>query len=555
MTFERGYQIFVRTAFIAGIAIIIVFLPFSKYILSIGMWTVTGAWILERMNLNKFLTFFCTGSLAKKILLGFPYILQLWFVSIGKGFKLFFRNKPAMILASVYVLHILGLIVTSDFGYAVKDLRTKIPILILPLIFSTLKTFTRADFYRFIGIFVINLLIVTLANTWRLINFDFIDIRDISVHISHIILALMISMALFFMGYFLFRRRGISIWMKFGTVLLMAWFLLYLVLSKSFTGLGVFFLTLIIMLIIYTFRSKSIWLKTGCILSILIVIMVGGLYLKSVVTDYYRVEPVDLTTLDSVNARGSPYTHYLENLQTENGHYVWIYIQWWELGDSWSKRSEIPIDSTDLKGQQIKFTLIRYLASKGLRKDADGVKQLTEKDVEAVEKGIANVVNLNLFSLRGRIYELLMGYENYMTTGDPTGSSLMQRLEFWKASWGIICDNWIIGVGTGDMNEVFKQQYEKMNTKLAPHQRWRSHNQFMSILIGFGVFGLIWFIFSLIYPAWVRQGFHDYFFLVFFIIGTLSLLTEDTLESQAGVSFFYFFYAFLLFGRRDQDAL
>ncbi len=555
MTFEKGYQIFVRTAYIVGIAIIIVFLPFSKYILSIGMWTVTGAWVLERMNLTKFLNFFCTGSLAKKIMLGFPYTLVLWFVSIGKGFKLFFRNKPAMILASVYLLHILGLFFTSDFEYAFKDLRTKAPILILPLYFSTLKAFNRGDFYRFIFIFIINLVIVTLANTWKLVNFEFIDIRDISVHISHIILGLMISMALFFLGYFLIRGRRISVWLKSGALLLIAWFLLYLVISKSFTGLGVFFLTLIILLIIYTFRSRNIWLKTGCILSVLIVIAGGGLYLKSVVTDYYRVEPVDLTTLDSVNVQGNPYTHITENKQTENGHYVWIYIQWWELGESWNKRSEIPFDSTDLKGQEIKYTLIRYMTSKGLRKDANGVKQLTEKDVKAVEKGIANVVNLNQLSLRGRIYELLMGYENYLATGNPTGSSSMQRFEFWKASWGIICDNWLIGVGTGDMNDTFEQQYEKMQTKLSPDQRWRSHNQFMSILIGFGMIGLIWFLFSLIYPAYRKHGFHDYFFLVFFIIAMLSLLTEDTLESQAGVSFFYFFYAFLLFGRRDQDAL
>ena len=94
-----------------------------------------------------------------------------------------------------------------------------------------------------------------------------------------------------------------------------------------------------------------------------------------------------------------------------------------------------------------------------------------------------------------------------------------------------------------------------MQTKLSPEQQWRSHNQFLSILIGFGAIGLIWFLFSLIYPAWVKRGFHDYFFLVFFIVAMLSLLTDDTLESQAGVSFFYFFFAFLLFGRRDQDAL
>jgi len=84
MTFERGYQIFVRTAYIAGIAIIIVFLPFSKYILSIGVWTVTGAWILERVNLTRFLDFFRKGSLFRSIALGFPFSLMLMFESTEK---------------------------------------------------------------------------------------------------------------------------------------------------------------------------------------------------------------------------------------------------------------------------------------------------------------------------------------------------------------------------------------------------------------------------------------------------------------------------------------
>ena len=92
MTFERGYRVFVRTAYIAGIAIIIIFLPFSKYILSIGMWTITGAWILERMNLTRFLGFFTKGSLVKKIILGFPYVLMLWFESIGSSTS---KIKPA----------------------------------------------------------------------------------------------------------------------------------------------------------------------------------------------------------------------------------------------------------------------------------------------------------------------------------------------------------------------------------------------------------------------------------------------------------------------------
>jgi len=555
MTFERGYQIFVRTAYIVGIAIIIVFLPFSKYILSIGMWTVTGAWILERVNLTKFLGFFEKGSLFRKITLVFPYTLMLWFESIGRGFKLFYRNKPAMILASVYLLHILGLFVTSDFGYAIKDLRTKAPMLILPLYFATSKAFGQSDFYRFLMIFVLNLVVVTLANTWKLFNFDFIDIRDISGHISHIILGLMISMALFIAGYFLIRKKRMPIWIKSSAFVVIIWFLIYLVISRSFTGLSVFVITLLILLIIYTFRSRSLWLKAGCILSIVILVGSGSLYIKSVVLDYYRVESVDFSTLEAISPKGNPYVHNLANKQTENGHYLWIYIQWDELREEWSKRSKIHFDSTDLKGQQVKFTLIRYLSSKGCRKDAGGIEQLTGKDIEAIERGTADVVNLNRLSLKGRIYELLMGYESYLETGDPTGSSLMQRLEFWKASWGIISEFWITGVGTGDMNHAFMEQYEKMNTKLATEQWWRSHNQYLSILIGFGIIGLIWFLFSLIYPAWIKRGFGDYFFLTFFIIAMLSMLTEDTLESQAGVSFFYFFFTFFLFGRREQDPL
>ena len=197
MTFERGYQLFVRTAYIAGIGIILIFLPFSKYILSIGIWTVTGAWILERIVLPRFLRFFCQGSLARRIVLGFPYVLMLMGESIVRGFRDFFKNKPAMVLASLYLVHVLGLIFTSDFGYALKDLRTKIPMMVLPIYLSTSKPFGKGDFYRFLVVFILNLVVVTLANSWKLLNFEYIDIRDISAHVSHIILGLMISIALF----------------------------------------------------------------------------------------------------------------------------------------------------------------------------------------------------------------------------------------------------------------------------------------------------------------------------------------------------------------------
>jgi hypothetical protein len=273
------------------------------------------------------------------------------------------------------------------------------------------------------------------------------------------------------------------------------------------------------------------------------------------VKDYYKVNPVDFSKLEKVSPLGHPYLHNLVDRQTENGNYLYIYIQFDELREAWSKRSSIPFDGRDKRNQLIPNTLIRYLTSRGLRKDAGGMSQLSDTEIREIEKGTANVVFTWKFSIRGQVYEFLWGIDEYRKSGDPTGSSLMQRFEFWKASAGIIKENWVTGVGTGDMNEAFQQQYDKMKSKLAPDQRWRSHNQFLSVFVGFGVLGLVWFLFSILYPPLALGKFRDYFFLVFFIIAMLSMIPEDTIESQLGVTFFALFYSLFLFGKKEEDKI
>jgi hypothetical protein len=254
-------------------------------------------------------------------------------------------------------------------------------------------------------------------------------------------------------------------------------------------------------------------------------------------------------------SRGNPYVHDYYSLETENGNMLWLYVQWDEMRSAWSKRSKIPLDSLNKKNQPLAFTVVRYLTSKGWRKDADAIDRLTPAEVDAIEKGTANYIFLEEFSVRGRIYEFLWGYDNYRKTGNPTGSTLMQRLEFWKASVGIIHDNWLTGVGTGDMNLAFSAQYEKMHTKLSPDQRWRSHNQFLSIFIGFGIFGFLWFLWAILYPPVMMRRFDDYFFLAFMVISLLSMLMGDTIESQTGVSFFAIFYTLFLFARKGKETI
>jgi len=552
---EKFSRQFIRWNYIFGLALMIASLPHSKFVMSVSQFWLASVFAVDRIDIRKIEEFILHRARWKAILFLLPYFIYQLLNSIAKGFKNFFTNKPAMIFSSIFLLHIAGLFFTTDYDYAWKDLRTKLPIILLPLFISTSQSFRKRDFYGFIMLFIASVLVRTFINSGNLVQENFIDIRNISKSISHIIVSLLISFSFFSLLYFLFLKRTFPLGLKilFGIVLI--WLSVYLVISKSVTGLVVISLTILIMLIVLIFRSRTKWIKVSLLGFFLVLITTFIVYFLGVRKDYYHVNKVDFSKLDSVTPRGNRYTHYIHHTETENGNYIWIYLQWDELRATWNKRSKFRYDSLDERHQRISNTLVRFLASKGYRKDADGVMKLTDEEVHEIEKGTANMVFSQTFSIRGRIYELLWGYDEYRKSGDPTGSSVMQRLEFWKASWGLIQQNWLTGVGTGDMNDAFQQQYTRMHTKLAPDQRWRSHNQFLSIFVGFGIFGLFWFLFAVFYPPIVLGKFSDYFFLIFIIIAIISMIPEDTIESQAGVTFFAFFYTFLLFGRKEDDPI
>jgi len=552
---ENFIKQFIRYNYFFGLILILAFLPFSKFMISMGQWWLTGAWVLERLDIRKIQGFYKNNPGTRFYLLIVPYFFMLLFEGIGKGFREFFNNRPAMIFASIFIIHVAGLLFTTDFQYALKDLRTKIPLFILPIFLSTSEAIKRKTFYYLMILFVLSLFIVTLFNTWKVINHDYIDIRDIAHHVGHIVFGLLISISIFTTGYLILKKKTFPVVIKFLLLLILIWFMMYLVITKSITGFAITILTLLFLLPILIFRRKNKWLKTGLVILILVVTSGIFLYMQKAIRDFYRADPVNYQKLETITSRGNPYEHDPFHKQTENGHYIWLYVQWDELRESWNERSKIQFDSNDLKGQPIKFTLVRFLTSKGERKDADAVQKLSGEEIHAIETGTANILYMKKFSIRGRIYEFLMGYENYKLSGNPTGSTIMQRLEFWKASLELIKKNWLYGVGTGDMNIAFQQQYETMHSKLSPDQRWRSHNQFMSVCVGFGIFGLIWFLFAIFYPAFATKRFDDYFFLIFLIIALISMLTDDTIESQMGVTFFAFFYCFFLFARKEKESI
>jgi O-antigen ligase len=178
---------------------------------------------------------------------------------------------------------------------------------------------------------------------------------------------------------------------------------------------------------------------------------------------------------------------------------------------------------------------------------------LSSTEIKAIECGVPNVNYQNISGLQSRVLQTFWEIDMYKSTGDANGHSLTQRFEYWIASWNIIKNNLLFGVGTGDLEQELFKQYDQMNSKLSIEYRLHPHNQFLSIMLCFGVIGLIWFLYSLFYPMFAYKKYSDYLYVAFIVIAVCSFFTEDTLETQAGVTFYAFLNSFLLFVDRDKQ--
>jgi hypothetical protein len=329
------------------------------------------------------------------------------------------------------------------------------------------------------------------------------------------------------------------------------WLMAFLYILQAFTGIVVFMSTLFILMMYYAPRQPRRWLRIALIITALLLPTAFAAYVWDVTRSLRQDRGVDYSKLERYSAGGEYYHHDTLNRQTINGYPIWIYLAEKELEQAWNRRSEIAYDSIDREGNQLRDILIRYLTSRGLRKDAEGLSYLSDEEVDMIEEGTANRLCSQVNVIKARICEILWEYENYKWTGNPSGHSVLMRWEYWKTGWRIAKHNPVLGIGSGDIQDAFQQEYDRIQSPLSPEWRLRSHNQYLSIWIAFGIPGLMLFLFALFYPAKRCRAVFPLLFYAFFIIVCLSMITEDTLETQAGATFVAFFFAFLLWGSRE----
>lgn len=460
------------------------------------------------------------------------------------------KDKAVAIILLFYALHLIGYFYSEDKVYAFKEIRILIPLALLTLVLGSKSFKIKAHHLKLVlYFFVASVFVSSMICYYHYLFSPYTDIRNISVLISHIRFGTMLAIAELILLYLIFfNTYNWNIRIVF--ILLFVWFAYYMIISESMSGIMQFLVTMLLFSIIILAKLKSLFIKVLSLLVILSLISIGTITIIRIYHNVTHAKPIDLDKLATHTKLGNKYIHQKNLKDTENGYLVWINISHQELENAWRKRSSISYNGEDRQGHILRYTLIRYLASKGLTKDAEGLSKLNEQDIKAVEDGIPNYIYLKKSGFYRRLHISVWELHHYINNKRFEGASLAMRLKYWEIGIQIIKKNPIFGHGTGDI----RPEYEKIYKNLNISKQWQrfSHNQFIYITITLGLTGLLLFLTSLVFPLYYFKKQNDFLYITIFSVLVLSFFTEDTLTSQAGVSLFAFFNSLLLFNRFEE---
>lgn len=463
--------------------------------------------------------------------------LLLWadFRSYWKALK---QNKLVWGLWAYILAEWLSLLWSHDWNYALHDFNTKLPLYAISLALIAKPVKEKKHLYLIALTFLASLLLTSVLNVGSYLhwwgNHHYDDIRGMSLFCSHIRYALMIVMGIVLcIGWIRMQLR--FSWIAF---LLIGWWLWYTWYSQIISGYSSLFIVLVAGMIFLVRMLPSRKFRITLAITSILGLIAGTWWLVA----FFQPETmkISLKNPDKYTANGNWYRTDTVHVILENGYPVVAFISEVELEKSWNKVSDLDYRTgRDAKDQPLYLTLWRYMSSKGLRKDSLGFCSMSQEDIQYVEEGLASI-KLTEGGFMARLYGLKHQMEH---PENPNGHSLLQRLQYWKAARSILSENWLFGVGSGDLDDAFRQYYATHTTHLKPELQLRAHNQYLTSWLSSGVIGLLtfllWWISAVVF-AWRKRLF---VFFAFAGIAMGSFLVEDTLETQMGVTFVALFYA------------
>jgi O-antigen ligase len=130
-----------------------------------------------------------------------------------------------------------------------------------------------------------------------------------------------------------------------------------------------------------------------------------------------------------------------------------------------------------------------------------------------------------------------------------------ERIMIWWYSFEITNENFLFGVGTGDVKDALLDKYKEKEMQNALSLELNAHSQYLQMLIALGSLGLTILLLNLIIPGLYAIERKHYLYFIFLLLIGFNFLFESMLETQAGVVFYAFFNAYLFAIKKDPASL
>lgn len=446
------------------------------------------------------------------------------------------ESRLLQAFVGLFLLMFVGMLWTADTRAGWGTMQVLLPLLCVPMVLLTTKPLVGDARKVVLLIYTTAVFVVSVVGLVRWLTMPGLPHRDIVPNISHIRFALNCCVVVYLSVGVMLKGATLQRWIA---VALMLWMLAFMVIIHSYTGIIVLAIVSLVMLLTRWRRWPLIALW---------VMLVGGAIgvVGYEVKNYYHMAPLAERPLQEVTVNGRPYEHAQDGI-IENGNYINNYVCDEELRAEWNCRSALDYDGLASSGYSVKSTLIRYLNGLGLTKDSVGVAALTNAQVVAVENGVANPVYEGGNVFRKMVYTMLMEREFYVHTHAVAGFTMLQRFEMWRAATHVISEHPWFGVGTGDVVGAMDEYLTAGDSELAGH-RMNCHSQYLGIMAALGIvgFAVVLFLFlRAVFPLRkFRHAMSGTLMFPWLLTVLISMLTEDTLATLAGILFCTFFLAF-----------
>ena len=430
------------------------------------------------------------------------------------------KKYPSLTKSKYFILLLLSILVSAAFHFdsaVFNEVKTILPFCIAPFFFSTPNSFTTNETKLIWNALVVGVVVSLIASiAYGLIHYPLADPRKASFLISHIRLSILASVLFFhtlsdkqFHRLVPFVLLTLSLFFLYITATIsgLLFFLIggitYLILLKKFRFLFVLFIPPIVVLI-YLFPF------------------------------YYQPSPKP-TCYSNETLEGETYAINNSPCYSENGFLTYSCLAEEELKESWNQRTGINIEGVDDRNQPLKHTIIRYLTSKGLSKDASGVFALNDQDIQNIKSGNTNYLEVSWNALEKRAYQIHFEYTNFQSGGKSVGHSIFQRFYLMNITKNILLQQPLGGIVVTNTRTQFEEEYEKLEIA-SENMPKQPHNQFLTLWLNSGVLSLIFFLMLLIGLFQQLKGnVHVVGASCFLVIFITSCFTEDTLNTQPGV--------------------